>query len=330
MNKKIIAIAIASALAAPAAMADLTISGAFVGELVSRNKESAVTVTNLQENAADATMAFKDGGKNAINFMATSGNSYGKLGLDVGPGAGQTAGGAGTLKYRDFFICHKFGDSSVQFGTMAGAVKNLEKDMFIATFLQTRKTYAEAATATNFGSSSYISNVIQYKGKVGPGTLIAQYDPTSKVPPSTNAGPAGISFSAKSGGINWYVGYNNGVGNDTSGTTHSNMKVGGNMKFGAVKLGLNYSAAKTDVSGTTTNWSAAAVDATMDMGNNMSLNANIGVTSGDKEGTSMRLAVMKNIDKNTFIYGGYTSTDPKKPTDSDAQTKLGLGMGIKF
>ena len=53
MNKKIIAIAIASAMAAPAAMAEITVSGSFYGELLSKNTAASVASAGLQENATD-------------------------------------------------------------------------------------------------------------------------------------------------------------------------------------------------------------------------------------------------------------------------------------
>lgn len=326
MNKKIIAIAIASALTAPAAMADLTISGAFVGEMVSRDSDAATTA----ETAGQSTLTFDDGGKNTIAFSATSGDVYGKLGLDVGPGAGQTLGGTATLKYRDWYIGHKFGNMSLQFGTMNGAVKNLEKDAYIATFLQTRNTYAEAATATKYGSSSYISNLLQYKGKVGPGTLIVQYNPTSDTTTAADEGHTGVSYAAKSGGVSWYVGYNTGEGSDVDSNDDTNMKLGASMKFGAAKVGLNYTTA--DDNGT--EWDAIAIDATMDMGNGLSINANYGSTSANaagktagKEGTTTRLAVMKSLNKNAWIYGGMQDNKPKNGASA---SEVGVGVGIKF
>lgn len=333
MNKKIIAIAIASALTAPAAMADIKISGSFYGEVVNRSDDANVANTNSEAFSdgtvtpaapGEATTAFEDGGKNALNFTATSGNVYGKMGLDVGPGAGQTAGGAGTLKYRDFFIGYKFGDASVQFGTMSGAVKNLEKDPYIATFLQSRGTYAEARTSGAYGSSSYISNVVQYKGKVGAGTLIAQYDPTADVNSSTNEGHMGVSYAAKAGGVGYFVGYNNGTGADVDGVDQTNMKLGASMKFGTIKAGLTYTAADNDG----TKWSSIALTADMALGNGLSANVGYGQSTGDaNEGVSYRVAVNKSLAKNANLYAGIGSSTPD---GGDAATVVGLGMGIKF
>ena len=340
MNKKIIAIAIASAMAAPAAMADLKISGSFYGEILSMNDgavASTMTFDPITGLATDnglaetgtpkSAMTFADGGNNAISFTATSGNVYGKMGLNVGPAA---SGADFQPKYRDFFIGYDLGNgSSVQFGTMNGANKNLEKDAYIATFLQTRNTFAEATTNKKYGSSSFISNVIQFKAKVGNGTLIAQYNPNSDVNDTYNAdeGHTGVSYAAKSGGVNWYVGYNNGAGSDADTTDDTNMKVGASMKFGTIKANLDYSSADDG----TSDWSAISIGATMDMGNGMSANVNYGMmdTGGANDPTSMRLAVTKSLAKDAVIYGGYTSHDYDVPGMKSADI-FGLGMGIKF
>ena len=332
MNKKIIAIAIASALTAPVAMADVTVSGRFAGELINNNDAAA----KYPEVAGDATTNFQDGGANTLAFTASSGNVYGKMGLNVGPEAGAaTAEFAPT--YRDFYIGYKFGAASLQFGTMNGAIKNLEKDMFIATFLQTRGTFAEAATGVivagpggatkkyTYGSSGYVSNIIQYKGKVGGGTLIAQYNPTSDMNDyfDPDEGHMGVSYAGKASGINYYVGYNNGVGNDHDGVTQSNMKLGGSMKFGAVKAGLNYTSADNDGF----KWTAVAIDATMGLGNGLSANVNYGMSSGDLEGTTTRVAINKSLAKNANIYAGIQTNAPEVGDDA---TEVGLGLGISF
>ena len=320
MNKKIIAIAIASALAAPVAMADVTVTGALGGDVVSRNDASANTAANTT-TPGTATIAMEDWGATKVEFNATTGNVYGKLALNMGPGAN-----AGTApSYRDYFIGYKFGATSVQFGVMAGVAKNLEKDAYIASFLQTRGTYAEARTAGQYGSSSFMHNVIQAKMKVGPGTLAVQYDPTDNVNSSTNSGHVGVAYSGKAGAVDFYGSFNNG-GADDSIADETNMKLGAAMKFGAVKAGLTYTSA--DNGGAVK--SAISIGATMGLGNKLDVNLNYGVTTGDtgtNEGDSLRLAVTKGLGKGAKIYGGYTS---HTPDGGETETMVGVGMGIKF
>ena len=319
MNKKIIAIAIASALAAPVAMADVTITGALGGDIVSRN--DAASTTNNEVNTS-ATMAMEDFGATKVEFNAKTGNVFGKLGLNMGPGATGTT--LTNPTYRDYFIGYQINAAtSFQFGNMAGSAKNLEKDQYIASFLQTRGTYAEARTGSRFGSSGFMHNVLQLKMKAGPGTLVVQYDPTDNVNSSDNEGHIGLGYSGKTGGVNFYGSYNNGTGADTT-ADQSNMKLGAAMKFGAIKAGLTYTSA--DTAGSVK--SAISIGGTMDLGNKLDVNVNYGVTTGDAgEGDSLRVAVTKGLGKGAKIYGGYTS---HTPDGASTQTMVGVGMGIKF
>jgi len=336
MNKKIIAIAIATAMAAPVAMADMKITGAFGGDYVNTSKGFGA-----KSDATSASRAFEDNGASQINFMATSGSAYGKFGFNMGPGASANVlDNTGTAigksynspVYRDYFLGYNFsGGSSFQFGTMAGAVKNTEKDPLIATFLQTRNTYAEAVTSKEFGSSSFVNNLIQYKMKAGSANVTIQYDPTSNVSSSTHEGHVALAVTGKASGINYWVGYNNGQGGDkgTTGTgatvSQSNMKAGGSMKFGAVKATLNY----TSADDATNKWNSVAVTGDMDLGNGMSVLATIATTGGDtaKKGDFSRVAVIKSIGPKARLYAGFSTNKKKSAT---AEDQFGLGMSVKF
>ena len=331
MNKKIIAIAIASAMAAPAAMAEMSISGNFGGDFVSSSKGAG--------SAADTTATtrqFEDNGASKIDFNATSGSAFGKFGFNMGPGAaGVDSNGDTNFNspvYRDYFLGYKFsGGSSFQFGTMAGAAKNLEKDNLIATFLQTRGTYAEARTSGAYGSSGFIKNIIQYKMKAGDANVTIQYDPTDNFVNSTNEGHAGISVAGKASGINYWVSYNNGIGGDkgltntTATVSQSNMKAGGSMKFGSIKATLNY----TSADDATNKWNAIAVTGDMGLGNGLSVQATLAQTSGDaaKKGAFTRVAVIKSIGPKARMYAGITNNKPKGGVSAD---QVGLGMSVKF
>ena len=348
MNKKIIAIAIASAMTAPAMAADgLSISGTFGGDFVSSSKGAKYAADTTK-----TTLQQEDNGASQINFMATSGNAYGKFGFNMGPGAnageyvidGTTLNADGTVNngvtkasaskgsvaYRDYFLGYNFSNgSSFQFGNMAGAAKNLEKDPLIATFLQTRGTKAEAVTSGAYGSSSFINNLLQYQMTAGGAKVTIQYDATDNNQASTNEGHTGIGVSGKASGVNYWVAYNNGAGNDKGpqGTSakpkDANMKLGASMKFGAIKASLNYTSADDN----TNKWNSTALSAEMDMGNGMDLVATVAQQAGDKKGDFARIAVIKSIAPKARVYAGYTSDKTKGQT---ANTQLGLGMSISF
>ena len=333
MNKKIIAIAIATAMAAPVAMADMKMYGTFGGDFVN------------VDDGTDTSRGFQDNGASQMNFAATSGSAYGKFAFNMGPGAnagemntiytdttgdGFTADDTvtsspvkGSVVYRDYYLGYNFaGGSSAQFGTMAGALKNLEKDPLIATFLQVRGTYASARTDKQFGSSSFVSNLIQYKMKAGAANINIQFDPTDNATSSHNSGHAAVAVTGKAGGVNYWAGFNNGAGSET-GADDSNMKVGASMKFGTIKATLNYTSADTGAS----DWNSIAVTGDMKLGNGLSALATFASTTGDKEGTFTRIAVIKSIGPKARIYGGFASNDPEV---GDAETSIGAGMSVKF
>ena len=74
MNKKIIAIAIAAAMTAPVAMADIMVSGRMAGELVSSESDGT--------NPTPTVM--KDSGMARIYFDATMGNAFAQMGYKSG------------------------------------------------------------------------------------------------------------------------------------------------------------------------------------------------------------------------------------------------------
>jgi hypothetical protein len=321
MNKKIIAIAIATAMAAPVAMADMKVSGVFGGDIVSTSKGFGYGA-----DTSKSSVAFEDNGASQINFNVTEGATYGKFGFNMGPATGTSPA------YRDYFLGYKFdGGSTLQFGTMAGALQNLEKDQLIATFLQVRNTYAEAKTAVPYGSSSFVKNLIQYKMAVGGANINVQYDPTSNNTASTNEGHAAIAVTGKAGAVSYWLGANNGVGSDkgalgTAATVkNSNSKIGAAMTFGTVKASLNYSAADN----ATNKWNAITLDLTMGLGNGMDVILTGAQTGGDvsKRGSFTRLAVVKNLSKKARFYAGLANNKPKSGT---AEDQLGAGMTIKF
>ena len=141
----------------------------------------------------------------------------------------------------------------------------------------------------------------------------------------------------KAGGVNWFVGYNNGSaeGDSTAASypSQTNMKLGANMKFGTVKVGVMYTSqdkdAATAASDTATD--SIFVDGNFGLGGGLSANVGIGTRSGDvtsDDATFLRLAVMKKLNKGTSVYAGYTSTD--NDTAATDTSEMGVGMVIKF
>ena len=316
MNKKLIAIAVASVMAAPVAMADVKISGRIPQDFTSTSKEGGAGTV-----ATDSYRTIGDSGQGRIQFDFGEGNAFARVAYDTRAASGITK--------RDNFIGYKFGAMKFALGRMPGAAKNLEKDPFIATFLQTRNTYAEAATAKQYGSSSFISNLAELSGKSGSVAWKVQYDATDNTGTSTNEGHLGLGVKGKAGGVAWWASYNTGTGSNTTGIDQTNTKVGASMKFGKIKATLNLTGADNGAA-TNNSWNAVAVSANMGLGNGASVDFTYASTSGDREGTYTRLAYANKLNKSATVYAGATISDPKKPTDTDAVTVFGAGMTVKF
>ena len=315
MNKKIIAIAVASVMAAPVAMADIKISGRLGGHL-----------TTVKTDGSQEVREFGDAGQTRLQFDGTAGNGFARIAFDERNSRDQKL--YSEVK-RDAYAGYKFGGGmSAQFGRMGGVAKNLEKDPYIGTFLETRGGYAEARTSGAYGNSSFVNHVIQFNMKAGAANVAIQFDPAStSSTQSPNPGHTAIGVNGKAGGVGWYASYNNGTANlGGTSTSQSNMKVGASMKFGKVKASLNYSNADD----ATNKWNSINVRGDMGLGNGLSVNAGFASTGGDavKSGTWMRVAVNKVLSKGTNVYAGYTNSTKK--TGSVKTNTLGLGLTVKF
>ena len=326
MNKKIIAIAIATAMAAPVAMADVKLSGRVGIDFTTKDTDGAANdVRDLKDNAASR-----------FQFDGTSGNAYARIAYD--------ARASKNLNQRDNYLGYKLGGGmSIQVGRMPTAAKNAEKDPYITTFLETRGSIANSYTKNIYGSNSFVDNLVQFAFKAGSAKVKVQYDPTDYAPTAgtktNNAGHIAVGVSGKSGPVAWHASYNNGSadGDNTAASygSQSNIKLGGSMKFGTVKASLNYTSMDTDAAtaaeGTATD--SIFVDANMAMGKGLSANIGFGTRSGDvaaDDADYIRLAVTKKLSKGAKVYGGYTSTDYDAASSSADTSEVGIGMIVKF
>jgi hypothetical protein len=296
-------------------MADVKISGRVGGDL---------TITST-DNAADVT-TFADKGATRLQFDGTAGNAYARIALDERLGRDNATAGSYSRTKRDNYLGYKFGGgTSAQFGRMQNAGKNVEKDPYITTFLETRSSIATPnAGGSNYASNSFVDHLVQVKMKAGAATVTVQYDLGDNSPSSPNPGHTGISVTGKAGPVNYWVAYNNGKADATVGNDQSNMKFGGSMKFGAIKGSINFTS--SDDNGTEKD--AILLMADMGLGNGVSANFSYATLDAAEDATWMRLAVTKKLSKGVKVFGGYTATDYDGATADF--TKIGAGMIVKF
>ena len=315
MNKKIIAIAITTVMAAPVAMADMKISGQVGAAFTSSDKNVAAGTDTTK-----ASREMGDSGLSKLVFDGTSGNGYARVAMDVR----NIMGGAPTgIRGRDFYLGYKIGAGSLQLGRMPSAVAGIEGDKYNATFLQLRRTAAIATTSNTLTDSYTASPVIQYATKVAGASVKVQFDPNDNTGTSGAEGYLAASVKGNAGAVGYFAGYNNGAGTEgTPANKDSNLKFGVSMKFGAVKATVMQMNADND--GVKNN--ATTVFADMGLGNGLSAGAAYGTNKA--KGTFTRVALTKSLNKGTAIFGGMTM---KKATSAATSgTTFGVGMKVKF
>lgn len=327
MNKKIIAIAIASALAAPVAMADVKVSGRVGAHFASISDEGVLNTADADDaklhgfNAVEAgdvvgeaATTLGDQGHTRLQFDATSGKAFARLAYDARLDK--------DLAPREAYLGYKFGAGSVQVGRMAGALKNLEKDPYIATFLEVRGTSGAGGGA--YGSNSFVDHLVQYSTKISGLAVKVQYDAGDNASVTDNEGHMAVSVMGKAGGVKWWAGMNT-ADDDEQNNDSGNVKVGASMKFGAVKGTVQFEDTTINASDLT----RILIMADMGLGQGASVNAALGNLTSDDIGDStwVRLAYAKKLNKGTTVYAGYTSSD----FDGDiSYSIIGAGMTIKF
>ena len=340
MNKKLIAIAVATVMAAPVAMADVKMSGRI-------NQQFTQLSTDRVAPAADTSVLdYSDNGHTRLQFDITAGDAFGRMATDF------RENNIGNDRER--YIGYKFGSSSIQFGRMAGAAKNVEKDPLIATFLEVRSTVASSAAALTgrgsaYDSNGFVSDMAQFATKVNGVAIKVQMGLSDNdaaaagVAGATNQGYVGISATGKAGPARWFFSHNNDAADGTAaGSTNddSNMKLGASMKFGKVNATLAYKTSEDgDAAGGSLESTAIVVRANMGFGNGLKgyfgyATTNFEQGGGDADATWLRLAVAKKLNKSTTFYGGYTSTEYDAALAAgfgrNDTSEIGVGMTIKF
>jgi hypothetical protein len=301
MNKKVIAMAVAAALSAPLAAqaSDLKISGRVAADLVS---------------SAGGT-EFNDFGQGRLQFDATDDSGwYARYAQDIRLGRNPTT----LAEDREQMVGVKVGGGKLQFGRMGGIVKNIEKDPFIATFLELRKA---AVDGTAYGSASFVNNDIQYKMKAGNINVGLEYIlPDS----ATDQGHYGLAITGKSGSIGYYLGMNNGNAG-TSGATGGVTKAGASMALGSMDLKVGYDA--VDDSSDTTN--KVHLGVSMKVGGGM-----LDVTFADKgaDGTNSfyRVGYLSKVSDNVSWHAGVTQNGSPAALSGANDQNVGVGVIVKF
>jgi len=299
MNKKVIAMAVAAALSAPLAAqaADVKISGRVAADLVS---------------SAGGT-EFNDFGQGRLQFDATDDSGwYARYGQDIRLGRSPLT----LAEDREQMVGVKVGGGSLQFGRMGGIVKNIEKDAFIATFLELRNA---AVAGGQYGSASFENNLIQYKMKAGAMDVGVEYIlPDS----ATDQGHYGLALTGKAGSMSYYLGMNN--GNAATATTGGVTKAGIKMPLGGMNLTVGYDAVD-DAAST----SKAHVGVDMKVGGGL-LDVTFADKGADNTNSFYRVAYMSKVSDNVSWHAGVTQNGSAAALSAANDQIIGAGVIVKF
>ncbi|MFO7593697.1 MAG: porin [Pseudomonadota bacterium] len=325
MKKNVIALAVATAMAAPmAAQAEVTVSGVLQAEIVSVSGDTP----------RDGTIAMQDastigGGQGSHNV----GGVFINASEDLGGGL------KGLAKYgvnvdvdnrtyrttRDAYVGLSGGFGTVLMGRMSSPYKTstVKWDPFLATFMQARGN--GGASGGVAGHGSYLDETLAYANKFGAVKVVAGI-----ALDETEEGNHAMSFSANvpMGPVELALGYinasehdayANGVVEDASAT-----KIG--LKYNGGAFGMMFQHEIRDEG--LGDGSYTLLGANFASGaNTFALNYGMNdVEANGEDTTYMALGMKHAFSKTTGMHLGYKTTDQ----DGYAEDIVGLGLRVKF
>ncbi len=336
MNKNVIALAVAAAMAAPlAAQAEVKVSGQMQAEVVNWGGDVPTGLT--MNDAQEAAVADK-GNFGALNFSASEdlGNgmkALAKIGMNVNATNGNSNGN------RDAYIGLSGNFGTVMMGTMSTPYKmaTVKWDPFLASSGQARGN-AGASTLHN----GYASNVIAYANKFGMAKVVAAIaiDETNddSDPDAIDNGHTGtISVNMPVGPVEVAVAY---YKQPNKGDESSATKIG--VKYTAGAMGVSLQHEQVDAA-LQDNWAAklgaaAASDGetytlltgTYTVGaNTFALNYGMNAqdyVGGSIDNTNMTVGMVHGFSKTVSAHVAYTAIDID---EGDALSANGIAAGLR-
>ena len=332
MKKTIIALATASALAAPMAVqAKATIYGALQVEIAS------VDNSGYGENN---TKNSRTGTASSNTALKVADNKRGRIGLKIAEDLGGGMKGIAKFEWqvdtpygnltdgeREGWVGLKGGFGEVKAGRVKTAYKytgGVKYDPFVTTYMEARKSGGMKGGA--FGSNSFWDTSLSYKKKFGAVSFWAvlgmdEGDGTTGDPGNSGDLSWSLKYSAKSFEV--FVAAN--TDDSATGPTANDVtKVGGQYKMGAHKISLQY-----ETMDDSSNTDIMFLGYQMKMGKNVFV-AQIGQT--DADGTSadvdyLAVGMIHNFSKKTRAYLGYRDSDGAGTNDLSA---VSLGLRVSF
>ncbi len=320
MNKKLIAMAVGAALAAPmAANAGVTVYGHLSVEVASVDNKG------FGENNSGG---YRTGMGTNESGIKMNDNKRGRLGVKVSEDLGGGLKGIAKFEWqvntpygdiadgrREGWVGLKGGWGEFKAGRIKTPYKytgGVKYDPFVTTYMEARKS--GGMKGGSYGQNSFWDTSVSYKNKWGGFSLWIDYG-LDEVNGTSNAGNMGdLSASVKYGAKNWeiFAAYNAFDSNDNDGNNDTVTKIGGQFKFGgAHTISAQYEMDNPD--GDNNDASIYFIGYQFKMGKNI-LAAQYGNTDYDPGTTSAdatyyALGVIHKFSKKTRAFVGYRNTD---------------------
>ncbi len=335
MKKNLIALAVASAMVAPAAMAEVKVSGTLQAEIVSVSGDSAVNNgLYLMDGATYANPNGHNAG--ALGFSASHDLGNGLTGFAKANFNVQADNNA-AMGTRDAYVGLKGGFGTVMAGRLSTPYKSstVKWDPFFATFMQARGN--KGVGGGLLGNGSYLANAVAYANKFGPAKVViaAGFDETAEVdalgaPTGNTQGnhATSISINAPVGPVEVAVAMLNASDYAATGPDANNMKVGVKYSAGAITVAAVMENSDASADNGTYTW----VNGAYKMGaNTFSLGfGQFAADTGSVDGGYLAVGMKHAFSKKVSAHVGYRSTTNDTAPASTDESLVGAGLRVSF
>ncbi|MDH5179253.1 MAG: porin [Gammaproteobacteria bacterium] len=347
MNKKLIALAIGAAMAAPmAAQAEATAYAHIQFELaqVDTGTSSTMGIVDKErgrigikgsEDLGDGMSAFA-----VAEFDFVGGNDDSEFGdAKDTTGTALTGPNAHThsvtvrgnaLRVREIAAGLKGGFGSIEIGTLKSAYKytgGVKYDPFVTTTLEARGNYG--MSGSTMGHNGFINNALGYKNKFGTVDFWLTFSPDETDTDNDGQGDDGqMTYALSFGGGNFEA-FLSGVDRGTSKADYSANKLGGKFDLGG---GTAVMGQYEMIDNNGTDVTNMYLSLQMKSGNNTIVvsygmqDTDDGATN-DNDGTYLTVGAIHNYSKKVRLFGGYSSVQGDGTTDN---TTMSVGLRVNI
>ena len=347
MNKKLIAIAVAAALAPIAAQAEPTVYGqgqveygTFGGKdtagkdqkgaAMADNARGRIGIKNSEDLGNGMTALFKAEFKTdfADGDSGTADKSDKKAGTDATKGKEGIA-----LQKREMMVGIKAGFGQIEVGRLKSPYKytgGVKYDPYVTTFHEARGVVVsgKAGKGNGYGNNGFVSDSLSYQNKFGPLKVWVLRDMDSGGPAQDKEGNGLIyALAYQQGNIEAHF---KGLTDDQEGTKeYTASAFGGKMKFGSMDVAIELESLEKGT-GAGSKTDTMFINWNMKMGKNV-ITANYGVATTDttveNETTKITLGVAHKFSKKTRAFVAHSIIE-EGAAKKEERTVTSLGLRV--